>query len=571
MKKKIFLAAIFAIALMAGCEKGGVLDQVKTTDLNEETTFADSARTMQFLTRIYTDIGFSADPKRFADLGSSVGIYALGDEVEYSLQSAGAFNIIFQTGAVSAINVPTDAWVTTYANIRRVNVFLSHLATTPLSAPLKARTAGEARFLRAWYYFILLKHYGGVPLIGDVVYTATDQVPGKRATYEACVNYIESECNAAAAALPLTNTTLDYGRITRGAALALKSRLLLYAASPLFNGRADNMDGVLGYPTADENRWAKAAQAAKDVMDLGQYQLYELANGLGFQKVFTLRKNSEYILAVMAANNRTLEAVWDSPSRTGSGSAMPYQELVDAFGMSNGKAITDPTSGYDPANPYVNRDPRFNWSIMYNDGLRLNTSKTITAVNTYFSATNPVQDGFPITKTGYYLRKMLDDNTIASSTSSATERCFPLIRYAEILLNYAEASNEAGNTALAYEQLRLIRKRAGIAIGDGNYGLAANLSKDGMRTAIQNERRVELAIEEHRYWDVRRWKIAENISNKTLHGMKITRTGTTVPAVYTYEIVNIRTPVFTAPKWYLWPIPQGEVNKSLDLLQNPGW
>lgn len=567
MKKKIFLAAICLVAIIAGCEKGGVLDQVKTTDLNEETTFADSARTMQFLTRIYSDIGFSADPKRFADLGSSVGIYTLGDEVEYSLQSAGAFNVIFQTGAVSALNVPTDAWNTTYANIRRVNVYLSHLATTPLSAPLKARTAAEARFLRAWYYFILIKHYGGVPLVGDAIFSATDTPSGKRATYEACVNYIESECNAAAAALPLVNTTLDYGRITKGAALALKARLLLYAASPLFNGRADNMDGLLGYPTADDTRWAKAAQAAKDVIDLGQYQLYELAGGLGFQKVFTLRKNSEYILAAMAANNRTLEAIWDPASRTGSGSAMPYQELVDAFAMNNGKAITDPTSGYDPANPYANRDPRFNWTILYNDALRLNVNKTLTPVSTY-SATPALQDGFPITKTGYYLRKMLDDNTIASSTSSQTERCFPLIRYAEILLNYAEASNEAGNTSIAYEQLKAIRKRAGIAAGtDGNYGVAAGLSKEGMRTVLQNERRVELAIEEHRYWDVRRWKIAENVSNKTLHGMKITKTGTT----YTYEIVNIRTPVFTAPKWYLWPIPQGEVNKSLELIQNPGW
>lgn len=562
--KKIFLAAIFAITFISACKKGGFLDQVKVTDLNEETTFADSARTMQFLTRIYSDIGFSADPKRF---GGSVGIYCVGDEVEHSSQAATAYNIIFQTGAVSALNIPDDAWVTTYANIRRVNILLSHLPTTPLSAPLRARVAGEARFLRAWYYFILLKHYGGIPLVGDVVYTATDVVPGKRATYEACVNYIESECNAAAAALPYSHSTLDYGRITKGAAMALKSRLLLYAASPLFNGRADNMEGVLGYPTADAARWSKAAQAAKDLIDATQYQLYDLTTqpGYGFQKVFTLRKNSEYILAVMAGNNRTLEATWDPATRTGTGSAMPYQELVDAFGMSNGKPITDPTSGYNPANPYVGRDPRLNWSVLYNEGLRLNVNKTITAVNTYVGA---AQDGFPITKTGYFLRKMLDDNTIASTTSSPTERCFPLIRYAEILLNYAEASNEAGNISIASDQIKAIRKRAGIIAGtDGNYGLATGLTKETMREIIQNERRVELAIEEHRYWDVRRWKIAENVSNKTLHGMKITKTGT----VYSYEIVNIRTPVFTAPKWYLWPIPQGEVNKSADLQQNPGW
>lgn len=567
MNKKIFLVAIFAIAMISACKKGGILDQVKTTDLSEETTFADSARTMQFLTRIYTDIGFSADPKRF---GSSVGVYSIGDETESSLQAATAFNVIFQTGQVSALNIPDDAWVTTYANIRRVNVFLSHLGTTPLSAALRSRVAGEARFLRAWYYFILLKHYGGVPLIGDKVFGPTDEIPGKRDTYEACVNYIDAECTAAATALPLAQVGLDFGRITRGAALALRSRLLLYAASPLFNGRAE-LEGILGYPAADPARWAKAAQAAKDVMDIHQYQLVELPNGAGFQKVFTMRKNSEYILAVMAGNNRTLEAVWDPPTRTGSGSAMPYQELVDAFGTIKGKPITEdiksPTNatGFDATNPYVNRDPRLSYTILYNEGTRLDVSKVPGAkVFTYSGA---AQDGYPITKTGYFLRKMLDENTIASTTSGTTERCFPLIRYAEILLNYAEASNEAGDIATAYTQLKDIRKRAGIDGTDGTYGLAANMSKEQMRTVIQAERRVELAIEEHRYWDVRRWKIAETVSNQPLHKMVITKVGTT----YTYDIQTIRTPVFTAPKWYLWPIPQGEVNKSTALVQNPGW
>jgi hypothetical protein len=173
-----------------------------------------------------------------------------------------------------------------------------------------------------------------------------------------------------------------------------------------------------------------------------------------------------------------------------------------------------------------------------------------------------------LTKTGYYLRKFLDENTIASTTSSTTERCFPLMRYAEILLNYAEASNESGDLNTAYAQIVAIRKRAGINAGtDGRYGIPAGIGKDDMRLLIQNERRVELAIEEHRYWDVRRWKIAENVSNKTLHGMKVTKVGNG----YTYEQIDIRTPVFVAPKWYLWPIPQLEVNKSTDLLQNPGW
>lgn len=568
MYKTIFLAILSTI-IFASCKKGSVLDQTQTSDLNEASTFSDSARTMQFLTRIYTDIDFSASPQRFS---GSVGVNSIGDEVESNLQSASAYNIIFQTGAVSALNIPTDAWETSYANIRRVNVLLKHLSTTPLSAPLQNRVAGEARFMRAWFYFIMLKHYGGVPLVGDDVYSPTDVIPGKRATYEECVNYIAGECDAAANLLPISYTGLEYGRITKGACLALKSRLFLYAASPLFNGRTQ-MDGVLGYPTADASRWGRAASAALDVINLGQYSLLEIASppGYGFQKVFVTRKNNEYILASMAGNNRTLEAIWDPATRTGTGSSMPYQELVDAFGTVNGKSIatdvksaTNPT-GYDAKNPYVNRDPRLAYTILFNEGLRLNVSRTITPVYTYSGA---AQDGFPITKTGYYLRKMLDENTIASSTSSPTERCLPLIRYAEILLNYAEAANESGDINTAYKQIEAIRKRAGINAGvDENYGLPEGMIKEQMRAVIQNERRVELAIEEHRYWDVRRWKIAENVSNKPLHGMKITKT----TDGYTYELITVRTPVFTAPKWYLWPIPQGEVNKSTELLQNPGW
>ncbi len=568
MKTKILIAVIFA-ALLASCKRGSVLDQVQTNDLNEATTFADSARTMQFLTRIYTDLGFSASPQR---LGGSVGIHSIGDEVESSLQSASAYNIIFQTGAVSALNIPVDAWETSYANIRRVNVMLAHLPSTPLSSSLQRRVSGEARFMRAWFYFIMLKHYGGVPLVGDAVYSPTDEIPSKRATFEECVNYIAEECDAASALLPNSYSGLDYGRVTKGACLALKSRLFLYAASPLFNGRAE-MDGVLGYPTPDASRWSRAAQAARDVINLGQYSLLEISSppGHGFQKVFVTRKNSEYILAAMAGNNRTLESMWDPATRTGNGSSMPYQELVDAFGTINGKPITtdlktagNPT-GYDAANPYINRDPRLAYSILFNEGMRLNVSRTVTPVYTYATA---AQDGYPITKTGYYLRKMLDENTIASTTSSPTERCLPLIRYAEILLNYAEAANESGDINTAYRQIEAIRKRAGINPGvNENYGLPESMSKEQMREVIQNERRVELAIEEHRYWDVRRWKIAENVSNKPLHGMRITKTDD----MYTYEIITVRTPVFVAPKWYLWPIPQGEINKSEELLQNPGW
>lgn len=587
---RYFLLAVVAISLVTACKDvEDFLDKTETTNLNEESVFTDSARSMQFLTRIYSDIGFSANPKRF---GGSIGVYSISDEAEMAAVGGDQWNIRFMTGNISALQIPEDSWNTSYENIRRANVLLSHLATIPVSAGLKSRIEGEARFLRAWYYFILLKHYGGIPLAGDAVFGAEDQVPGKRNTFEECVNYIETECNAAANLLPPTRTGLDYGRITKGACLALRSRLLLYAASPLFNGRRESdgngnivaitenssfsaeLKAVISYPTYERNRWEKAAQAALDAMN-GPYSLYEnnvTSPGFGFQQVFTMRVNPEYILANMEANNRTLETTWDPPSRTGSGSAFPYQELVDAFGTVNGKPITEDAS-YNPNFPYANRDPRLGWTVLYNERSRLNTSRTFSPVYTYVGAP---QDGFvttqggAATRTGYYTRKMLDENTIRSTTSPTTQRCLPLIRYAEILLNRAEALNESNdNPPLeVYELIAKIRKRAGILPGSENlYGLTEGMTQAEMRRAIQNERRVELAFEEHRYWDVRRWGIASQVSNKTLHGMKITNTNGT----YSYELVNIRTPVFQSPKWYLWPIHQDEINKSVELEQNPGW
>jgi len=582
--KRYLYYTIAVIGMITACTKSGdLLDKVETTDLNEESVFADSARTIQFLNRVYTDIGFSANPKRF---GGSIGVYSICDEAENSAVGGDQWNIRFQNGSISALQIPTDAWNTTYADIRRVNVFLSHMDTSPLSPALRTTLSGEARFLRAWYYFILLKHYGGIPLIGDQVFTAEDEVPGKRNTYEECVNYIESECNAAANMLPPTRGGIDYGRVTKGACLALKSRLLLYAASPLFNGRAapnGNLEGVLGYPTADKQRWEKVAQAAQEVINLGVYSLNDIPTplGYGFQKVFTTRVNTEYILAAMQSSNRALESMWDPPTRTGSGSAFAYHDLVEAFGTINGKPITtdlktpeNPT-GFDAENPYENRDPRLGYTILFNGGLRLNTTKTITPVYTFVGTGSSADaysaaSGSSQTRTGYYIRKMLDDNTIASTTSPTTERCLPLIRYAEILLNRAEALNELNGTPPpeVYTLIGQLRKRAGINPGDGDhYGLPEGINQEEMRVLIQNERRIELAYEEHRYWDVRRWKIAENVSNQMLHGMKITKTGDS----YTYELVNVRKPVFDSERWYLWPIPQSEVNKSIDLEQNPGW
>jgi len=589
MKKIVILIAL--CVAMASCKKGSdFLDSKADTGETEATVFADSIKTMRFLTQIYSGVGYSFNKGRFSSHGNTE---VSTDDAEYAYSGVTQNAVILYNGSLSPTtfwngSTLPDFWSTPYANIRRVNLMLSKLPITPLNVATKRRITGELKYLRAWYYHFLLINFGGVPIEGDAVYGINDVIDLPRSSFQATVDYITSECDAAAAILPAPNQPApagyqeqDYGRATKGACLALKSRVLLYAASPLFNGGAIAQASavvkpLVSYPTYNVSYWQKAADAANDVINSNYYALNEdntTAPGYGFYNVFLKRVNSEYIFNFNRGNNRDMEGYYNPPSRGGAKNSTPTQQLVDAFPMKNGKAITDPTSGYDPANPYANRDPRFGYSIIYNQALYYSTSTSSKiAVNTY---TGAATDGFTTngtgpTTTGYYSRKMCDEN-ISSNSSFNTERGWPLIRYAEILLNYAEAINETGQTALAYPKLIDIRRRAGITAGADNlYGLKPNMTVAEMRTVIQNERRVELMNEDHRWNDIRRWKIAEVVNNGYNKAINITRIGTT-GANFTYQVVNtIRMHVFN-PQHYLCPIPQSEVSKMPSMVQNPGY
>ncbi len=572
MKKLLAVFAVAVVVFTACTKDGGFLDQTSTTNLDENTVFADSALSMNFLSQIYAGIGFSFYPGRF---GGRAGMEACTDEADGPSSTSITTYSQFAAGSVSAFSIANDSWSTPYSQIRAINQFLKHLPDIPFNQSLKNRTKGEAIFLRAWYYSIMLKHYGGIPLIGDTVYAVTDKINTTRNTYAECVDYITSQCDLALNLVYPTYTGSDYGRITKGACLALKAKVLLYAASPLFNGgqlaTAEPLHSLTGYPSADNTRWQKAADAAKAVIDLNQYHLNfdnTTKAGYGFYNVFNLRINKEYIFARMMNNSfNDLEGLWRPISRGGSSTSgsWAYQNLVDAFQMKNGKDITDVSSGYDPNNPYLNRDPRLDYTVTRNlskiaDGQSSDIPKP---VYTYVGESNG--DGFGNgTPTGYYINKMCKDE-VRPEWIAATDRCYPLIRYADILLMYAEALNEvSGPSPDVYAYVDSVRARAGLV----PFELPAGLSQAEMRTVIQHERQVELAFEEQRFWDVRRWKIADVTENKVMTGMKITRDPNT--GIYSYEIVPVRDHNFQ-PSMYLWPIPQVEVAKSQDLLQNPGY
>lgn len=580
-----FISLVLLSVVVVSCKKESFLGKTKSTDLDEKTVFADSTYTMNFLNGIYSDIGFSVAPDRFR-MKTASGIYlngggldAASDEAEGALSGSVNTYIQFASGTVNPAIITDDAWRISYTNIRRANIYLKHIPEANFSKELKRRTKAEARFLRAWYYFILLEHYGGVPLMGDSVYNATDDIPKVRNTFEECVNYIVSECDTAAKYLDSVQVAENYGRVNKIACKSLKSTVLLYAASPLFNG-GQIADGgeirlVTGYPSADPNRWKLAEDAAREVLNSSSYGLLidnTTEPGFGFYQVFTLRKSPELIFARMQGPNRELEGLWQPPSRGVSNpGAYPYLDLAEAFGMSNGLPITDPASGYDESHPYNNRDPRFNNTFIHDQTLIVRRPEiTKFPVNIYIDATDPGritsgQDAiYKGTPTGLYTNKMLNRDVVSDWFNTNTNRCFPLIRYAEILLNFAEARNErlSAPDAEVYNAVEQIRKRAGL----NPYTLPSGLSTSSMRTVIQNERRLELAFEGHRFFDVRRWKIAETTENRQMYGTEPTKTA----AGTTFRKIPVRKHVFEK-RMYLWPIPLSEVSKSSQLLQNPGY
>jgi hypothetical protein len=282
-----------------------------------------------------------------------------------------------------------------------------------------------------------------------------------------------------------------------------------------------------------------------------------------YLNVFTTRKNKEVILAFQRAPDVSVERnnapIGYTDAVASNGLTSPTQELVDAFEMKNGKAITDPTSGYSASNPYFSRDPRFYHTIFHNGMTWVKR-----AVETFEGGLDKPGGIVTQTRTGYYARKFMADFSNATTYSNQTHN--PIIfRFAETLLNFAEAQNEyAGPTAEVKKAIEDIRQRAGLV----PFTLAANLTKDQMREVIRHERRVEMAFEEQRFWDIRRWKIAEQVMNGKLHGMKIIRTA---PGVFTYTPVEAATVTFDAGKMYSYPIPYSEITKNTNLIQNQGW
>lgn len=539
MKKlNISIPIVTALLLVAAC-KPDFLEREATDAIPEENVFEDPALMQLFVNNMYLDVP-----------SFDFGLYDNITDESRCYWGGGPLNVV--QGQWFADNNPMEYWP--YAAIRKANMFLSRVDESPIDDEKKSTLVGQVKFLRAMQYFNMIQRYGGIPIITEPQ-DLTDDLFVKRATTDESFAFVVKELEEAADLLPDSygSLSVDVGRANRYSAKALLGRVYLFWASPLFN------------PTGDMTRWEKAAEINKEVIDADVYQLHD-----DFRRIMLDKNNEEEVFSVQF-QKPFREHGWDSwamPDSRSKQSAVarsPLQEFVDAFEMKNGKGINEEGSGYDPANPYVGRDPRFDATLIVNG-----STFGFQGLPVYMYVGAPI-DGINLpyaTITGYLMRKGTDESNSDYYGNAGSDQNWLELRFAEVLLNYAEAKNEAlaAPDKSVYDAVERIRQRAGL----NPYQLPQGLDKAEMRKKIRHERYIELAFEQKRYWDLRRWKIAlETLHGKTFHAMYITRQGN---GSYTYEAKPAtQGPYVFQEKMYFMPIPQREIEKNPNLEQNPGW
>lgn len=486
------------------------------------------------------------------------------------------------TGAWTSANDPVNEWGVAYKEIYYVNLFLEKAPSVTwdqenaIINQLDAqRLKGEAYGLRAWWEFQLLEYHAGVAADGRLLgfpimlqaLTVQDNLNLPRNTFDDCVTQILADCDTAIADLPDTYADMsgsaDYNqamgarwtnRMDGYAARALRSRVALFAASAAFN------------PSGDEAKWEAAAVSAGDLLKLAGGTAALSPTGLTW---YTNSSDPEVIWARAIVSSDSLEANNFPPSLQGNGRTNPSQNLVDAFGMKNGFPMTSPAGGFNPSDPYANRDPRLAAYIIFN-GNQLGAKGVI---NTYLGAPlNGVGAQSNATRTGYYLSKFLLDNVSLSAPVVTQNHFNTYFRFTEVFLNYAEAANEAwgpdgdpkGYGFTPRSILAAIRKRGGITQPDAY--LPTVITKDGFRDLVRNERRIELCFEGSRFNDLRRWNDLTDYQ-APVNGVSISQSGT---ASYSYAYGKVEDRDYKDYMIY-GPVPYDQTLISDSLVQNKGW
>lgn len=602
--KRVFIYILLGLTFVS-CKD--FLDQVPSDRLTLEQVFSTRSYSEDFLASVY----YYRIDESCVSVGTSDGC---SDDIDISYDRPTNSNYDMSKINLGNWNASSDYfnnWTPLYKGIRAATVFMQNIRGNKEMVENGEldrieQYYCEARFLRAYFCFLLLRQYGPIVLPDDEPIPAeTDasdpRMKKMRNPYDECVDWIARELDEAGKGLAVNFTdqlATDYGRATKATCMAVKARLLLYAASPQFNGNTDykdvvNPDGTHLFATSyDANKWKKAADAAKAIIDLHKFDLYKvyydgtttLDPFRSVRNVFLDPWNCEIIWALTSHADENLHRHGSPRYYNGYESAGITQSLVDEFQMWDGRDIDNSSTSYPykqtgkstsdfidahtgwvfaPSgtfNQWVNREARFYMNVAFNGAYALyNDQAEKYKWQLNFSGNDGKGGSWDFPRTGYVRTKGV--SSAYNAKLGATVRIpYVMFRYAEVLLNYAEALNEydPGNPAIL-TYLNQVRERAGLP------GVAAGLGQDQMRQAIRHERRVELCGERLRYYDTRRWLIASQVDGGPFYGMNVDGDG---DAFYTRTVFETR--VFRK-EFYLFPIPQSEINKDKNIVQNPGW
>lgn len=663
MKRYIFIPILLGIGFLLGsCGDYLDVDQYFNDRLNEKKVFESKDYSEQWLAGIYLHlVNENADvaSKGHAPFNFSDDMYYGDRNNSYVMLKNGTYDE----------NWLQASWNTCYEAIRDASIFIHNIdINKELSAVEIADMKAQARFLRAYYYWLLLRKYGPVPLLPDegLDYTQSyEDLSIPRSSYDECADFITSELALAAPDLPLIRNSREIARPTRGAALAARAKVLLYAASPLANGNTEMADLVddkgrcLISQTYDEKKWARAAAAAKEVIDLGRYHLYtaplrEEDGGAGFPKTVippyhpvysekdfpygwrdidpfesyrqlfngavTAEGNPELIFSrvqnqpqeniaelVRHSMPRSLEG-WNTHGIT--------QKHCDAYAMNDGREFPKDTrpagyttrenidrypelKGHDANKAlgislqYAQREPRFYASVAYSGCVwECNSAKEEVNRNNQVFYYRGHRDGIQMAQPEFYLRTGIgvkkyfnpEDSFFTDESSRVIQKPEPAIRYAEVLLIYAEALNELtgthtipdyqgkGNITVSRDQAEMSKAISQIRIRSGLPDFGSDIYSDvkEFRKALKHERQIELFAEGHRYYDLRRWKDAPVEEATPVYGCNMYITEAQRDMFYVPVPIPSLPTVFVK-KMYFWPISHGELKRNKRLTQNPGW
>lgn len=556
----IIIVLYLSVSVIVACED--FLERAPGDNMVAEELFSKIETAQEYLNNTYAYL-----PDFQYNTEDLTGRYKLGgatDEIGFQQASgyqASPFDI--NTGSWNPSQMPMERnWRDYFGCIRRCNMFIDNYDIIPEDLSTgggsnrKERLLGEAYGLRGYYYFLLFKQWGGVPIITEVLDPGNvETIDGiKRATAKETLQQVIDDMDKAIKYLPPKHSDGNFGRFTSLIATVIKSQVKLYWASKLWNRENDL------------NRWEEAAEYSGEALRMALREGHILArsysdlfNRSGIESEIIWTKNSEHYECYW----------WDVYAMPLGYNAYnvdgPLQEIVDDFEMKatgkipvlgyteDNEQIIDETSGYDPKEPWTGREDRFYSNILYHGATLQGRPIDIST-----HGKDNINIG-SIIRTNYFTNKYLDQDHNLVTHENWTYRRFAIMRTAELYLNYAEALNEVeGPTSRVYELVNTIRARANCI------ELPGDLNQEQMRQRIRHERRIELVFENHRFWDVRRWMIAEDVDNKSVHRVVVDDNGN-----ISYPVFQRR--IFNPEKHYLFPIPQNEIDKNPMLEQNPGW